>query len=71
MEENLETEINVHHSTRQNTNFAAPAQEHLWVAQHGGCYHTTCAATGCQQQESQLHLIECPFMNRGFWEPAL
>jgi hypothetical protein len=34
------------------------------LAQHGGCDHTTCAATGCNNQESQLHLVECPIINR-------
>ena len=54
---------------RDKTQIMRLQRRNLWVAQHGGCDHTTCAATGCQAQESQLHLIECPFINRGFWEP--
>ena len=54
---------------RDKTQIMRLQRRNLWVAQHGGCDHTTCAATGCQAQESQLHLIECPLINRGFWEP--
>ena len=39
----------------------------LWVAKNGGCSSTLCSATGCVQEENQLHLIECPFMKRDFW----
>ena len=56
-------------SPRDKTQIMRLQRRNLWVAQHGGCDHTTCAATGCRQQESQLHLIECPIINRGFWKP--
>ena len=54
---------------RDKTQIMRLQRRNLWVAQHGGCDHTTCAATGCNQQESQLHLVECPIINREFWEP--
>eukprot|EP00966_Prymnesium_polylepis_P242610 5610337-Prymnesium_polylepis.1 len=44
-------------------------RRNLWVAQHGGCDHTTCAVTGCGATESQLHIVECPHLKSGFWTP--
>ena len=54
---------------RDKTQIMILQRRNLWVAQHGGCGHTTCAATGCRQQESQLYLLECPIINREFWQP--
>ena len=54
---------------RDKTQIMRLQRRNLWVAQHGGCGHTTCAATGCRQQESQLHLLEWPIINREFWQP--
>ena len=59
-------------SPRDKTQIMRLQRRNLWLAQHrghSGCDHTTCAAKRCRQQESQLHLIECPIINRGFWEP--
>eukprot|EP00966_Prymnesium_polylepis_P268521 6203422-Prymnesium_polylepis.1 len=42
-------------------------RRNLWVAQHGGCDQTTCAATGCHAPESQLNLVECPILRARFW----
>ena len=56
-------------SARDRTQIMRLQRRNLWVAQHGGCDHTTCAATGCNTPESQLHLVECPILRARFWSP--
>ena len=56
-------------SARDRTQIMRLQRRNLWVAQHGGCDHTTCAATGCNAPESQLHLVECPILRARFWSP--
>eukprot|EP00966_Prymnesium_polylepis_P069792 1623097-Prymnesium_polylepis.1 len=54
---------------RDRTQIMRLQRRNLWVAQHGGCDHTTCAATGCNAPESQIHLVECPIISARFWTP--
>eukprot|EP00966_Prymnesium_polylepis_P288718 6668847-Prymnesium_polylepis.1 len=54
-------------SPRDRTQIMRLQRRNLWVAEHGGCDHTTCAATGCNAPESQLHLVECPILRARFW----
>eukprot|EP00966_Prymnesium_polylepis_P211674 4901923-Prymnesium_polylepis.1 len=59
----LQTQISWEAVWKQNPKYVSPRDRtqimrlqrcNLWVAQHGGCGHTTCAATGCNTPESQL-----------------
>ena len=72
-----ETEINWEATWKLKAKYVTPRDKtqimrlqrrNLWVAQHGGCGHTTCACTGCNEPESQLHLTTCPVIKRDFWE---
>ena len=39
----------------------------LWVANRDSSTNGRCNAHGCRQDESILHLAECPIINAGYW----
>jgi|EP00966_Prymnesium_polylepis_P126904 hypothetical protein len=58
------------HATKHNV--MRLQRRNLWVAQHGVCDQLITPIVrrrAANNRKSQLHLIECPFINRGFWEP--
>ena len=55
-------------SPRDKVAMLQAQHRNLRCAKHGGCDSTVCSAQGCQQEESQQHLLICGVIKTEYWE---
>ena len=55
-------------SPRDTVAMLQAQHRNLRCAKHGGCDSTECSAQGCQQEESQQHLVTCGVIKTEYWE---